>query len=77
MLLQHVHLSDNVSPRGLPNAYARFRLGTDNPAFAGLVPFKNETYSRAEFDDLQQTCAKRGITIIPEIESVSHDEACV
>ncbi|KAI0094365.1 glycoside hydrolase [Irpex rosettiformis] len=68
----HVHLSDNVNPRGHPDAYARFRLWTDNPAFAGLVPFKNETYSRTEFDDLQQTCAKRGITIIPEIESPGH-----
>jgi hexosaminidase len=71
MILKHVHLSDNVSPRGHPDAYARFRLGTNNPDLAGLVPFKNETYSRAEFDDFQQSCAGRGITVIPEIESVS------
>ncbi|KAI0347822.1 glycoside hydrolase [Trametopsis cervina] len=68
----HVHLSDNVQPHGHPDAYARFRLGTDNPALAGLVPFKNETYSRAEFDDFQHSCASRGVTVIPEIESPGH-----
>ncbi|GJE85784.1 glycoside hydrolase family 20 protein [Phanerochaete sordida] len=68
----HVHLSDNVSPNGHADAYARFRLHSDNPALAGLTPFVNETYSREEFDDFQTTCARRGVTVIPEIESPGH-----
>ncbi|KAF7799327.1 hypothetical protein EIP86_010559 [Pleurotus ostreatoroseus] len=58
----HVHLSDNVNPQGHPDAYARFRLRAENPEFSGLAPHVNETYSRAEFDDFQQTCAARGVT---------------
>lgn len=68
----HLHLSDNINPMGHSNAYARFRLHSDNASFAGLTPFVNETYSRAEFDDLQQSCALRGVTIVPEIEAPGH-----
>lgn len=68
----HVHLSDNISPMGHPDAYARFRLRSANPALAGLTPYLNETYTREEFDDLQTTCARRGVTITPEIESPGH-----
>ncbi|RPD57038.1 glycoside hydrolase [Lentinus tigrinus ALCF2SS1-6] len=68
----HVHLSDNVSPRGNPNAYARFRLRPEDSALAGLTPHLNETYSRAEFEDFQTHCAARGVTIIPELESPGH-----
>ncbi|KAI0720006.1 glycoside hydrolase [Cerioporus squamosus] len=68
----HVHLSDNVSPRGNPNAYARFRLRPEDPALAGLTPHLNETYSRAEFDEFQTHCAARGVTVIPELESPGH-----
>lgn len=60
---QHVHLSDNVSPRGNFNAYARFRLRPEDPALAGLTPHLNETYSRAEFDAFQAACAARGVTV--------------
>ncbi|KAJ3535903.1 hypothetical protein NM688_g6912 [Phlebia brevispora] len=68
----HVHLSDNVNPNGHEDAYARFRLRAENPEFAGLAPHVNETYSRAEFEDFQQSCAARGVTVIPEIESPGH-----
>ncbi|RDX51093.1 glycoside hydrolase [Lentinus brumalis] len=68
----HVHLSDNVSPRGNPNAYARFRLRPEDPALAGLTPHLNETYSRAEFEEFQAHCAARGVTVIPELESPGH-----
>lgn len=57
---QHVHLSDNVSPNGDINAYARFRLRSE---FEGLTPHVNETYSREEFEDFQQSCALRGVTV--------------
>ncbi|KAI0361388.1 glycoside hydrolase [Trametes cingulata] len=68
----HVHLSDNVSPRGNFNAYARFRLRPEDPALAGLTPHLNETYSRREFDAFQAGCAARGVTVVPELESPGH-----
>ncbi|KAI0375221.1 glycoside hydrolase [Pilatotrama ljubarskyi] len=68
----HVHLSDNVSPRGNFNAYARFRLRPEDPALAGLTPHLNETYTRQEFDAFQAGCAARGVTVVPELESPGH-----
>ncbi|KAI0778402.1 glycoside hydrolase [Trametes elegans] len=68
----HVHLSDNVAPRGDPNAYARFRLRPEDSALAGLTPHLNETYSRPEFEAFQAHCAARGVTVVPEIESPGH-----
>ncbi|OBZ79353.1 Beta-hexosaminidase [Grifola frondosa] len=53
----HVHLSDNVNPNGHFNAYARFRLHSNDPE---------------EFDDFQRSCASRGVTVIPELESPGH-----
>ncbi|KZV69808.1 glycoside hydrolase family 20 protein [Peniophora sp. CONT] len=72
----HTHLSDNVSPV-IQNVdanmtYARFRLRPETTSLAGLTPFINETYSQAEFEDFQQHCAARGVTVIPEIESPGH-----
>ena len=61
--MQHVHLSDNVNPQGRADAYARFRLRAEHPEFEGLAPHTNETYSRAEFEDFQQWCAARGVTV--------------
>lgn len=60
-----MHLSDNVNPQGHPDAYARFRLRAENPEFAGLAPHANETYSRVAFEDFQQACAARGVTVRP------------
>lgn len=65
----HVHLSDNLSPNGDFNTYARFRLRSE---FEGLTPHVNETYSREEFDNFQQSCALRGVTVIPELEAPGH-----
>ncbi|KAJ8695892.1 hypothetical protein PTI98_005803 [Pleurotus ostreatus] len=71
----HLHLSDNLPGRvlgPLNSTYARFRLHSDKLEFAGLSPHVNETYSREEFDDLQRSCASRGVTIVPEIEAPGH-----
>ncbi|KAL0956904.1 hypothetical protein HGRIS_003009 [Hohenbuehelia grisea] len=71
----HLHLSDNLPGRvgaDLNSTYARFRLRTDKDEFAGLTPHLNETYSKEEFDDLQASCAARGVTIVPEIEAPGH-----
>lgn len=74
----HLHLSDNLynndiysSERSL-SLYARFRLWSDAEALEGLNKYKNESYTRDDFDEIQSSCAARGVTIIPEIEAPGH-----
>lgn len=75
----HLHLSDNLynnadiytAERSL-ELYARFRLWSDAGSVAGLNRFRNESYSREEFDAVQQGCASRGVTVVPEIEAPGH-----
>lgn len=75
----HLHLSDNLynnvaiySEERSLDLYARFRLWSDSEAVSGLNKYKNESYTREEFDEIQSTCAARGVTIIPEIEAPGH-----
>lgn len=74
----HLHLSD--SP-GLNPAltyeekldfYSAFRLNSPDPAVEDLNKRANESYSQSDFEDIQQSCASRGVTIIPEIEAPGH-----
>ncbi|KAF2650243.1 glycoside hydrolase family 20 protein [Lophiostoma macrostomum CBS 122681] len=75
----HLHLSDNLynnvaiygRERSL-ELYARFRLWSDSPDVAGLNKYKNESYTKEQFDDIQSSCAARGVTIVPEIEAPGH-----
>ncbi|KAF2105250.1 glycoside hydrolase superfamily [Lophiotrema nucula] len=75
----HLHLSDNLynnvdlytRQRSL-ELYARFRLWSDSPVVAGLNKFKNESYTRQQFDFIQSSCASRGVTLLPEIEAPGH-----
>ncbi|KAL7928968.1 glycoside hydrolase superfamily [Trichoderma chlorosporum] len=78
----HLHLSDHVwDPAKLGShelaleLYAGFRVDSTDPAVAGLARPVNETYSPSVFDDLQQKCASRGVTILPELESPGHSMA--
>ncbi|ETS03312.1 glycoside hydrolase [Trichoderma reesei RUT C-30] len=78
----HLHLSDHVwDPAKLGShelalqLYAAFRVGSADPEVAGLARPVNETYSPSEFDKLQQSCARRGVTILPELESPGHSMA--
>lgn len=75
----HVHLSDNLynnvdlyTRQQSLELYAAFRLWSDDPAVAGLNRRANESYTREEFDNVQTQCARRGVTIIPEIEAPGH-----
>ncbi|KKY16231.1 putative glycosyl hydrolase family 20 [Diplodia seriata] len=74
----HLHLSDNMGSVYLDNydfemsLYAAFRLDSDAPALTGLNRRKNESYTRDVFETMQHTCASRGVTIIPEIETPGH-----
>ena len=78
----HLHASDNLwnpaflygeGNEGWKNLYAAFRFqpASDSP-IAGLVPRKNESWTREEFQTLQTNCARRGVTIIPEIDTPGH-----
>ncbi|KAJ7246384.1 putative beta-hexosaminidase [Mycena rebaudengoi] len=71
----HLHLSDNLINNSANwTCTPRFRLNSDDPAVAGLVrPYRfNESYTRETFDEIQSSCAARGVTIIPEIEAPGH-----
>lgn len=75
----HLHLSDNLynnvdiySRERSLDLYARFRLWSDSPDLAGLNKYKNESYTREQFESMQSACAARGVTIIPEIEAPGH-----
>lgn len=75
----HVHLSDNLinnvdlySRKTQLDLYAAFRLLSPDPAVAGLNKRANESYTRQVFDDVQQKCAARGVTIVPELEMPGH-----
>lgn len=74
----HLHLSDNLVNPGwyshdqLMSLYARFRLWSDSQAVAGLNKHSNESYTQGQFETIQTSCAKRGVTIIPEIEAPGH-----
>jgi hexosaminidase len=75
----HVHLSDNLinnvdlySRETQLDLYAAFRLLSPDPAVSGLNKRANESYTREVFDDVQQKCAARGVTIVPELEMPGH-----
>ncbi|GJN81316.1 hypothetical protein PLIIFM63780_004849 [Purpureocillium lilacinum] len=79
-----LHMSDNLN--NYPDRYSRertmslysaFRPWSDDPAVAGLNDRRNESYTRDEFDDMQRRCARRGVTIVPEIEAPGHALAIV
>ena len=78
----HLHLSDHVwNPANLGShelaleLYAGFRPASDDPTIAGLPRPSNETYSPSVFENMQQECAARGVTILPELESPGHSIA--
>lgn len=75
----HLHLSDNLynnveiyTRERSREIYASFRLNSDDPALEGLSNRPNESYYRNDFEEIQQKCASRGVTIIPEIEAPGH-----
>lgn len=73
----HYHTSDNYPLNRGRNAtwqdvYAQFSLHPESDELQGLVQRPDETLSREDFEDLQQHCARRGMTVIPEIEAPGH-----
>ncbi|CAE7033120.1 hypothetical protein HRS9139_05521 [Pyrenophora teres f. teres] len=74
----HYHSSDNFPlNRGhnetWQNVFSHFSLYPENNTeLRGLVQRPNETLTRVDFEDFQQHCAQRGVTVIPEIETPGH-----
>ncbi|KAK8074614.1 beta-hexosaminidase [Apiospora hydei] len=79
----HLHLSDNFNVIGQYSRafslqlFARFRLWSDSEALEGLNKYKNESYTREQFEQIQSACAARGVTVLPEIEAPGHALAIV
>ncbi|EEU33420.1 uncharacterized protein NECHADRAFT_56740 [Fusarium vanettenii 77-13-4] len=74
----HLHLSDNLfinhdlyTEKQMWELYSSFRLNSPNPALAGLASLP-ESYTRAQFEEIQRKCASRGVTIVPELEAPAH-----
>ncbi|KAM3527390.1 hypothetical protein MY4038_006373 [Beauveria bassiana] len=77
-----LHLSDNVivpkyNQDTFRAIYARFRLWSDSEVVKGLNNYLNESYTRQDFEEIQNKCASRGVTILPEIEAPGHSLAFV
>lgn len=73
----HYHSSDNYPLNRGHNetwnkVYSHFSLLPERPELQGIIERRNETLSREEFEDFQNHCAQRGVTVIPEIEAPGH-----
>lgn len=80
----HLHASDNLwnpaflygeGNEGWKNLYAAFRFRpSPGSVVEGLVPSYrlNETWSQEDFLKMQDTCARHGVTVIPEIDTPGH-----
>ncbi|RDW89783.1 beta-hexosaminidase [Coleophoma cylindrospora] len=75
----HLHLGDNLynnvdiyTLERSKEIYAAFRLNSNSEAVAGLSRRYNESYYENDFEEMQQKCAARGVTIIPELEAPGH-----
>jgi hexosaminidase len=74
----HYHSSDNYPLNRGHNetwnkVFSHFSLYPENnTSLQGIIQRKNETLSRADFEDFQLHCAQRGVTVIPEIEAPGH-----
>ena len=71
------HLMDNYPLNRGRNetwheVYSHFALIPESSELDPLVERRNESLSREQFEDFQQHCASRGVTIIPEIEAPGH-----
>ncbi|KAH8703578.1 putative beta-N-hexosaminidase [Talaromyces proteolyticus] len=73
----HYHSADNYPlSRGHNETwykvYSQFSMRPISDGLSGLVQRKNETLSPDDLEDFQQHCARRGVTLIPEIEAPGH-----
>ena len=68
----HLHLNDQALDAGGQWGLRAFRLKSDNPQFASLVPADGQYYTRQDWNKLEQVAADYGVRIVPEIDSPGH-----
>ncbi|KAI0789523.1 glycoside hydrolase [Abortiporus biennis] len=80
----HIHASDNLwnpsflygeGNEGWKNLYAAFRFQPPlGSPLEGLVPpiRKNESWTKEEFLNMQESCAHHGVIVVPEIDTPGH-----
>lgn len=73
----HYHSNDNYPLNRGHNetwyeVYSQFSLRPENPNLEGMVQRVAQTLSSDDFEDFQQHCASRGVTVIVEIEAPGH-----
>lgn len=74
----HLHLNDQVRSKDGKRWLSRaFRLKSDDPRFAGLVPGDGKFYTRRDWDALEKVAAANGVHIVPEIDAPGHAGALV
>lgn len=74
-----VHLNDNEiqAPGGdWSKAQSAFRLRSDNPRFTGLAA-EDGSYSRADWDSIEDAAAAHHVTLVPEIDAPAHSRAFI
>ncbi|MEO7587334.1 MAG: family 20 glycosylhydrolase, partial [Arachnia sp.] len=74
-----IHLNDNeiFKPSGgWKDAYAGFRLKSENPEFAGLASVDG-SYDRADWQSFEDAAASHAVRIIPEIDVPAHSLALI
>lgn len=75
----HLHISDNLynnveiyTLERQRDLYSAFRLWSDDPQVDGLNKRRNESYTRSDYEYMEESCAARGVTLVPEIEAPGH-----
>jgi hexosaminidase len=77
----HLHLNDQADAidssgnLNYPFVVKAFRLKSDKPEFAGLIPADGKVYTRRDWNDLEDLAATYGIDILPEIDTPGHAAA--
>jgi hexosaminidase len=70
----HLHVNDFAKNASGIVASA-FRLKTDNPDFATLIPADGKYYTKQDWSELEDVAAANGIQIVPEIDTPGHSTA--
>lgn len=73
----HYHSNDNYPLNRGHNetwseVYSQYSIRPEEPNLEGMIQRVAQTLSSAEFEDFQQHCASRGVTVIVEIEAPGH-----
>ncbi len=75
-----VHLNDNEiakdTGRDWADAQHGFRLASDNPKFADLASADGH-YTRTNWEELEDTAAQYGVTLVPEIDAPAHSRSVI